>query len=38
MTISSERDAVLVDPLMTLKQGHALADWVAATGKNLTKY
>jgi len=34
--ISGERDAVLVDPLMTFKQAHALADWVAATGKNLT--
>jgi glyoxylase-like metal-dependent hydrolase (beta-lactamase superfamily II) len=27
---------VLVDPLMTIKQGLDLADWVAATGKNLT--
>jgi glyoxylase-like metal-dependent hydrolase (beta-lactamase superfamily II) len=34
--ISGERDAVLVDPLMTFKQGHALADWVAATCKHLT--
>jgi len=34
--ISGERDAVLVDPLMTIEQGQALADWVAATGKNLT--
>jgi glyoxylase-like metal-dependent hydrolase (beta-lactamase superfamily II) len=34
--ISGERDAVLVDPLMTVQQGSALADWVAATGKNLT--
>jgi glyoxylase-like metal-dependent hydrolase (beta-lactamase superfamily II) len=34
--ISGERDAVLVDPLMTIQQGHALADWVAASGKNLT--
>ena len=34
--ISGERDAVLVDPLMTIEQGRALADWVAATGKNLT--
>jgi glyoxylase-like metal-dependent hydrolase (beta-lactamase superfamily II) len=34
--ISGERDAVLVDPLMTFEQGHALTDWVAATGKNLT--
>jgi len=34
--IAGERDAVLVDPLMTIEQGRALADWVAATGKNLT--
>jgi glyoxylase-like metal-dependent hydrolase (beta-lactamase superfamily II) len=34
--ISGERDAVLVDPLMTISQGRALADWVVATGKNLT--
>src|ERR1700694_3763416 len=34
--ISGERDAVLVDPLMTMEQGRALADWVAASGKNLT--
>ena len=34
--ISGERDAVIVDPLMTIEQGRALADWVAATGKNLT--
>jgi glyoxylase-like metal-dependent hydrolase (beta-lactamase superfamily II) len=34
--ICGQRDAVLVDPLMTLGQGRALADWVAATGKNLT--
>jgi glyoxylase-like metal-dependent hydrolase (beta-lactamase superfamily II) len=34
--ISGERDAVLVDPLMTIEQGRALADWVAASGKNLT--
>jgi glyoxylase-like metal-dependent hydrolase (beta-lactamase superfamily II) len=33
--IAGERDAVLVDPLMTIEQGRALADWVAATGKNL---
>ena len=33
--ISGERDAVLVDPLMTFEQGRALAGWVAATGKNL---
>jgi glyoxylase-like metal-dependent hydrolase (beta-lactamase superfamily II) len=30
------RDAVLVDAFMTIKQGNELADWVAASGKNLT--
>src|SRR4029077_17747149 len=30
------RDAVLVDAYMTVKQANALADWVAAKGKNLT--
>lgn len=30
------RDAVLVDPLMTVEEAGHLADWVAATGKNLT--
>ena len=34
--ICGERDAVLVDPLLTRQQGRALADWVAARGKNLT--
>src|ERR1700730_8097652 len=34
--ISGERDAVVVDPLMTIEQGRAVADWVAASGKNLT--
>src|SRR5262249_18770806 len=34
--ISGERDAVLVDALMTTAQGRALADWVAASKKNLT--
>jgi glyoxylase-like metal-dependent hydrolase (beta-lactamase superfamily II) len=34
--IFGERDAVLVDPLMTIQESRALADWVAATGKNLT--
>ena len=34
--ISGERDAVLVDPLMTIEQGRSVADWVAASGKNLT--
>jgi glyoxylase-like metal-dependent hydrolase (beta-lactamase superfamily II) len=30
------RDAVLVDAFMTVKQANALADWVAARGKNVT--
>jgi glyoxylase-like metal-dependent hydrolase (beta-lactamase superfamily II) len=30
------RDAVLVDTFMTVKQANALADWIAAKGKNLT--
>jgi glyoxylase-like metal-dependent hydrolase (beta-lactamase superfamily II) len=34
--IHGERDAVLVDPLMTIDESRALADWVAATGKDLT--
>src|SRR6266699_2227645 len=34
--IYGERDAVLVDAFMTVKQATALADWVAAQGKNLT--
>ena len=34
--ISGRRDAVLVDPLMTIEQGMAVADWVSTTGKNLT--
>jgi glyoxylase-like metal-dependent hydrolase (beta-lactamase superfamily II) len=34
--IFGEQDAVLVDALLTVGQAHALADWVAATGKNLT--
>lgn len=34
--IFAEHDAVLVDPLMTQSEGEDLADWVAATGKNLT--
>lgn len=33
--IYGERDAVLVDAFMTVKQANALADWVAASGKNL---
>jgi len=34
--IAGQRDAVLVDPLMTTTQARVLADWIAATGKNLT--
>src|ERR1700757_4116575 len=34
--IYGARDAVLVDAFMTVKQANALADWVAAKGKNLT--
>ncbi|MER6532879.1 MBL fold metallo-hydrolase [Streptomyces sp900105755] len=34
--IHGERDAVLVDPLMTIDESRALADWVANTGKNVT--
>jgi glyoxylase-like metal-dependent hydrolase (beta-lactamase superfamily II) len=34
--IYGERDAVLVDPLMTQAEGEDLAGWIVATGKNLT--
>ena len=34
--ICGERDAVLVDALMTVGQAQALADWVSAHGKHLT--
>src|SRR2546425_11099244 len=34
--ISGERDAVLVDTPITVDQARALANWVAAKGKNLT--
>jgi glyoxylase-like metal-dependent hydrolase (beta-lactamase superfamily II) len=34
--IYGKQDAVLVDAYMTIKQTDALADWVAASGKNLT--
>jgi glyoxylase-like metal-dependent hydrolase (beta-lactamase superfamily II) len=34
--ISGQRDAVLVDPLLTVGQARALGDWVAAHGKSLT--
>ncbi len=35
--ISGERDAVLVDTPITVEQARALANWVVASGKNLTK-
>lgn len=34
--IYGKRDAVLVDAFMTVEQADTLADWVAASGKNLT--
>jgi len=34
--ISGERDAVLVDALLTVGQARNLAEWVAGHGKNLT--
>jgi glyoxylase-like metal-dependent hydrolase (beta-lactamase superfamily II) len=34
--IAGERDAVLVDPLMTIEHGRALAEWIAASEKHLT--
>jgi len=34
--IYGQRDAVLVDALLTVEQAQALAEWVAASGKNLT--
>ena len=34
--ISGERDAVLVDTLISVEQARALANWVVASGKNLT--
>jgi glyoxylase-like metal-dependent hydrolase (beta-lactamase superfamily II) len=34
--ISGERDAVLVDTPITIEQARALANWIAASGKNLT--
>jgi len=34
--ISGERDAVLVDALLTAGQATDLTEWVAAHGKNLT--
>lgn len=34
--ISGDRDAVLVDPPLTVPQATAVADWVAASSKRLT--
>jgi hypothetical protein len=34
--IYGERDAVLVDALLTVEQAHAAVEWIAASGKNLT--
>src|ERR1700730_9325711 len=34
--ISGERDAVLVDTPITVEQARALANWIGASGKNLT--
>ncbi|GAA1860930.1 MBL fold metallo-hydrolase [Asanoa iriomotensis] len=34
--IHGDRDAVLVDALMTDREGQALADWVQSSGKHLT--
>jgi glyoxylase-like metal-dependent hydrolase (beta-lactamase superfamily II) len=34
--ISGERDAVLVDTPITVEQARAVANWVVASGKNLT--
>src|SRR5260370_33324811 len=34
--ISRARDAVLVDTPITVEQSRAVADWVGASGKNLT--
>jgi glyoxylase-like metal-dependent hydrolase (beta-lactamase superfamily II) len=33
--ISGKRDAVLVEPLMTVEETRGLSDWIGATGKNL---
>jgi len=34
--IFGEQDAILVDTPITVEQAHTLANWVAASGKNLT--
>jgi glyoxylase-like metal-dependent hydrolase (beta-lactamase superfamily II) len=33
--IAGERDAILVDALMTIDEGHQLVSWIGETGKNL---
>src|SRR5260370_30224289 len=35
--IYGERDAVLVDAFITVEQSRALANWIAASGKNMTR-
>jgi glyoxylase-like metal-dependent hydrolase (beta-lactamase superfamily II) len=34
--IAGKRDAILVDALMTIDEGHQLVSWIRETGKNLT--
>jgi glyoxylase-like metal-dependent hydrolase (beta-lactamase superfamily II) len=34
--VSGERDAVLIDTPITIEQARELANWIAASGKNLT--
>ena len=34
--IAGERDAILVDALMTIDEGHQLVSWIRKAGKNLT--
>jgi glyoxylase-like metal-dependent hydrolase (beta-lactamase superfamily II) len=34
--VYAKRDAVLVDAFLTVEQAHAVVQWVAASGKNLT--
>jgi len=34
--IAGKRDAILVDALMTIDEGHQLASWIGESGKNLT--
>jgi glyoxylase-like metal-dependent hydrolase (beta-lactamase superfamily II) len=34
--ISGERDAILIDALLTLEDAGRVVDWIRATGKNLT--